>query len=281
MSKRLRGFSNTKYEKWLKEGRGQGEGKDYKPWLTIQDVPSQGRCTRIRGIKTGRQHDLFSDNELNYFCILEYSDEVIDIREQFPLLNIEETMHIADELGIKHHIDPQTKEPIVITTDFVITVQEDGKKKIIARTIKPYNDLHNERQMCKFQIEKRYWDMKEIDWGIVTENEINKTLAKNISEIHGFYDLESVKGFENISENQIFYLLSAFKNEITGNDIIVRDVAARFDEKMYLEPGTAISIYKHLLMSSQIQINIINKINIDFPQIIRPYLRVANVGDAI
>lgn len=39
--------------------------------------------------------------ERDYFYILEYSDPVIYIREQFPLLPLEETLLIAKELGIK------------------------------------------------------------------------------------------------------------------------------------------------------------------------------------
>jgi hypothetical protein len=51
MAKRKRGFTREKYEKWLKEGRGKGEGRKYKPWLTIQDVAGDGNATRIHGIK--------------------------------------------------------------------------------------------------------------------------------------------------------------------------------------------------------------------------------------
>lgn len=58
MSKRTRAF---KAEKWIKEGRGSGVGPDYKPWLTIQDVSSLGRSTRLKGTKTNRQHEFLSD----------------------------------------------------------------------------------------------------------------------------------------------------------------------------------------------------------------------------
>lgn len=64
----------------IKEGRGQGIGFEYKPWINIQDVPSLGRSTRLKGIKTGREHQFLSDMERNYFYILEYSEQVVDIR---------------------------------------------------------------------------------------------------------------------------------------------------------------------------------------------------------
>ncbi|MCC2456495.1 TnsA endonuclease N-terminal domain-containing protein [Bacillus cereus] len=105
-------------EKWIKEGRGTGIGADYQPWLKIHDVSSLGRSTRLKGIKTSRQHEFLSDLERNYFYLTEFSDAITDVREKFPLLPQEETILIAEELGIKHPIDPKTNEPIVMKTDF-------------------------------------------------------------------------------------------------------------------------------------------------------------------
>lgn len=60
--------------------------------------------------------------ERNYFYLTEFSDVILDIREQFPLLLQEETIVVAEELGIKHPVDPKTGDPIVMTTDFLLTV---------------------------------------------------------------------------------------------------------------------------------------------------------------
>lgn len=95
MAKRKREITEAKIERFIKEGRGQGTGKEYLPWLRIQDVPSEGRATRGVGWTTGRRHELLSDNERDYCYLLDYSDDVSDIREQFPLLPLEETLLIA------------------------------------------------------------------------------------------------------------------------------------------------------------------------------------------
>lgn len=97
MSKRSK-VLNT--ERKQQEGRGLGIGQSYKPWVTIQDFHSSGRVSRIRGIKTNRQHEFLSDLEHNYFYLLEFAENVIDIREQFPLLPLEDTLLIAKELGV-------------------------------------------------------------------------------------------------------------------------------------------------------------------------------------
>lgn len=38
MAKRRYSFDEDKLARFLKEGRGQGHGKDYRPWFAIQDV---------------------------------------------------------------------------------------------------------------------------------------------------------------------------------------------------------------------------------------------------
>ncbi|GAV10819.1 TnsA endonuclease [Paenibacillus sp. NAIST15-1] len=67
MAKRKREITQAKIERFLKEGTGQGNGKDYLPWLSVQDVPSQGRATRGIGWTTGRRHELFSDTPSGLF----------------------------------------------------------------------------------------------------------------------------------------------------------------------------------------------------------------------
>lgn len=125
MAKRSRNSSETTIENRLKQGRGMGQGANYNPWLHIQDVPSQGLASRIKGWKTGRVHHLLSELETSYFYVLDSSLPVLDIREQFPLLPLEETLTIAEQCGVAYPADPRTKEPVVMTTDFVVTVRQN------------------------------------------------------------------------------------------------------------------------------------------------------------
>ena len=124
----------------------QGAGQDYVPTVTIQSFPSLGRVSRIKGITTNRQHELLSDLERNYFYYLDYAKNVVDIREQYVLLPIEETLLIANELGINHPYDNISGKPIPLTTDFYIDFI-DGYGNIInkVRTLKYKDELLNKR----------------------------------------------------------------------------------------------------------------------------------------
>jgi len=79
-------------------------------------VPSSGRVHRFIGWKTSREHHLLSDLEFNYLCFCDWAENVIDIREQFPL-DRENTLKIAEDIGIHHPVDPKTKVPVVMTIE--------------------------------------------------------------------------------------------------------------------------------------------------------------------
>ena len=53
----------TRTERLIKEGRGQGTGKDYKPWIHVRDFSSQGKVSRIQGWKSGRAIQCLSSLE--------------------------------------------------------------------------------------------------------------------------------------------------------------------------------------------------------------------------
>ena len=71
MARRRYSFDEARIARFVKEGRGTGAGATYKPWLTIGDVPSEGRSHRVLGLKTGRLHHMLSDLELHLFQILD------------------------------------------------------------------------------------------------------------------------------------------------------------------------------------------------------------------
>jgi hypothetical protein len=74
-------IDETKIQKLIQQGRGQNEGENYKPWLTVRDVASRGFSSRDKGWKTNRLHHFLSKGELNFSHIADWSKIVVDIRE--------------------------------------------------------------------------------------------------------------------------------------------------------------------------------------------------------
>lgn len=253
MAKRKYEWDAKKIERYIKQGRGQKEGKNYKPWFLAQDVPSIGRDGQREGWKTGRDHHLLSDLESDYFYLLEWSSIVTDIREQFPLLPIEETVSIAEGLGIKHPNDNKTKEIVVMTTDFVINV---GSKEFV-RTLKYAGDLEDARTIEKLEIEREYWQRRNIDWGIVTDKEIPKILCENMKWVRKEYhnsDVSKLGSFIVDSIEKIVYQL--IQDETTPVSI----ATSHTDDRLGLEPGTSLAMIRHFIARKRWIVNMNEKI---------------------
>ncbi|WP_259699728.1 TnsA endonuclease N-terminal domain-containing protein [Pseudomonas protegens] len=172
-------------DRHIEKGFGQGSQELYVPWLRVQDVPSRGRSRKVHGVKVDRLHHLLSDLEYGYLLVAEFSPEVLDIREQFPLLPVPTLQSIAHALSIRYPVYLGTKVPFVMTTDFLLTItQPDGSTRLAARTIKYTESLKPskglERTLEKFQIERAYWADRGVDWNIVTEKDLPTPLIQNL-----------------------------------------------------------------------------------------------------
>lgn len=113
-------------EKWREAGRGQGERNEYSPWLTGRDVPSRGGTYQPWGWHISRQYELLSKWEYYYFLHLEWAwvahRRIWDIREQFPLQWVDDTVALAEKLGLSHGTDVASGDPQTMTTDFMVTL---------------------------------------------------------------------------------------------------------------------------------------------------------------
>lgn len=251
-------IDRTRIESFVKEGRGQGEGGAYKPWLTVRDVPSKGRAAREKGWKTGRTHHLLSNHELfTYYCLC-WARSVTDIREQFPLLPIEETLALAEECGIKHPTHPKTQEPVVLTTDFLITLERNGKRVEEARTVKEVVALQSQHTLEKLELERRYWQARHIEWSIITEREIPLVVAKNVELL---YEAHSLPSFTSLTSEEFTDIAHVLTCLMTETSQVLRNATSACDKKLGFEPGTSLQVAYFLLATRQWRVDMFTPIN--------------------
>lgn len=243
--------SNAVARRQIADGWGQGRGAEYKPGLRIQDVPSRGLSTRILGWKTNREHHLLSKLELLFFYLLEWSLIVCDIREQYPL-DLNETLDIAKRLGIRHPTNPHTRQPVVMTTDFLIAVRKSVGIEERARTIKYAKELSSLRVIEKFEIERLYWERRDINWGIVTEREINIATATNIKWVHPYKDVQALMPITLGTVVDVEYLLAP---KVVIANAPLRDLASKSDEDLGLIAGSSLAVIRYLIATRTWLIN--------------------------
>ncbi len=167
----------------LANGFGRGSGRDYKPWIGIRDVPSKGRSSLIAGITVEREHQTFSDLETHTFYGIEHKRNVIDIREQFPILPLDIVMGIAKRYGIRYPNQPGTKEPAILTTDVLATAQTPSGTNYLAYECKYRSELRKKRELDKLEIKRLFWASMGIEQLLVTEEDVDVIAAENLAYI--------------------------------------------------------------------------------------------------
>jgi hypothetical protein len=185
MARRRYEMTEAKIARFEREGRGRGFGADYKPWLTVHDVPSHGRRSRFLGRTTGRVHHTLSDIETAAILAFDWDDEVTDIREQFPLER-DVTRRIAEAMGVRHPRDPFTQVDIVMTTDILVDHVRLGRR---AYFVKPSSLLGQRRVLEKMEIERRYWALQRVPFTVQTEREYPKDRTHNLEWLHPYHDV--------------------------------------------------------------------------------------------
>ena len=244
MAKHRAAWNCRRYHRLINEGRGRGTGKDYKPWITIHDLASLGIVSRVPGRTTGRIHHFLSKNETAFFYILDASDKVTDIREQYPLLPVTETVGIAESLGIRHPRDTVSRFPYVMTTDFVITT----KSGVVARSVKLSSELEKPRVQEKLEIERVFWKRRNVEWRIVTEKEIDFQKARNLEWVYRSWCYPEMLPEGQEPEEVALHFLRIFED----TELPVTEIARRMEDTYDLEAGLGLTTFQYLLLQKKI-----------------------------
>ena len=238
MAGTFKGLTQAQIDKRFKEGRGQGQGADYKPFIYTRDVSSLGRSHRLLGSKSRRLHHFLSDLELAIFLTLDWSPRVTDIREQFPMMVVD-TVRIAEEIGLAH--GRYQGIPQVLTSDFLVDF-DDKQRPTVAIQAKYSADLQKPEVIERLELERRYWLEKGIPWVIVTEREVPKEAIANIQWLYPAQSEDDISADELEHYRQLF--LYEFRRD---PDRRLTAIAQGLDVSGELEPGQALYWLRQLL----------------------------------
>ncbi len=195
-----------------KEKRGLGVGTDYKPYIKAREFNSLGTCSNYVDWKNQRQYEFLSQTELQVFITYRWDDNVVDIREQFPLDNILVEKILREKNSeLRKKGQKLIKSPVVngnpMTTDLLVFYKDRHKEAISVKYDK--NTLTN-RDIEKLWIEKMYWKNQGVDWNLVDAAMINKVLVHNVMLVTEFYD-----------KSRVFDKISLIKHLIATKQLIV------------------------------------------------------------
>lgn len=239
-------WNEAKIKKLYREGHGKGALCEYKPWLTVSMVSSQGRSHRVYSPKTKRVHHLLSDIELAVFMYLEWRTDVIDIREQYPL-DRDLTQSVATKLGIRHPTYPGTNVPTVMTADFLVSRVRDGKEVLGAFNAKSISEANDARSMEKLEIQRVALEHMGIPHFLIFDRDLNTQVIRNINWIRDSLPKPGeLEPFEGYWASMTSRLAPAIARARYDNRTLA-EFCAHFDTNFGVRRGTGIRAARILM----------------------------------
>lgn len=242
-------WSEEKIRQFQREGRGKGTLADYRPWIAVSDFSSSGKSRRVFSHKTGRVHHLLSDVEYQLFLLLEFSEQVLDIREQFPLPR-EETLSIAADKHIKHPIYPGTKVHTVLTTDFLVTVNRTGIKSLEAYSCKRDDGVDSMRDLEKLEIERSFFDGMGAPFNLVFHSALPHARIRNLEWIRG----AAAEDDSRLASDRLDELCVRMRHDLTNNQRSgsLAEYCSNFDARTGAQTGTGLLVARTLLLRREL-----------------------------
>lgn len=224
--------------------------------LKVTTFSSKGRATRIHSYKTNRIHHLQSDNQLRVFLTLEWSDKVKDIQENIEIKDLEEIIDNVENLRLDKFSDKETGQLYQLHTNFLVTIKRNNGEEQVAVSVKSLSEIERKTVIEKMEIERRYWNEKGINFYVITEKEIDKQFAENIKWVREAFIDKSIENKEELKE-KLYYFLQEHKGKV------IMDALNKFDKDEELKAGTALFIFRYLIATKEIEINMKEKLDLN------------------
>lgn len=174
----------------LRKGLGLGSGKHYIPWIRVKigDFSSRGHSGRFFGIVVPRRHHTLSVGESNYVMLQERKPQVKDIREQWPILDINGVIKLSRELGLELTYNKGLLEPPTI--DVMVTEEINGKLHYRGVGIKLEKDAQDLKVRKRLKLQEMWCRRNGIPWTLVTGVEDEQVFLHLMTmrewHLHGF-----------------------------------------------------------------------------------------------
>lgn len=244
----------------LKRGFGLGVGLDYQPWLRVRDVPSRGSSGNPKGIIIPRVYHLLSTPERIYFHLLDRQPDVVDIREQFPILHLHATQVLCGELEVTHPRRGRYPEPFTI--DFLVTRKTTSGFIHEARSIKTPEDAADESVRARLNIEYQWCRQNNIDWKLVDTRGFTSDLLSTLTFMRGWvqhrYKPEAV-GSDKFTK--VFN--AAYRTNRPLNELV--EACARRLKRSYSQ---SLNDFRYCVWSGRIPIELASKLTLHLPVVL-------------
>lgn len=244
----------------LRRGFGLGTQESYRPWLRVRDVPSTGSSGNPCGIKIPRIYHLLSEPERIYFFLLERQPDVVDIREQFPILHLHGTLELCAALGVTHPRHGRFPEPF--TFDFMVTRQCASGLTHYARSIKTPEDALTPEVRRRLNVEYQWSRQNDLDWRLVDTGDFTKDLLSTLVFMRGWF-----RHRYKPTANAVEAFTSGFMHVYRQN-VPLRELLLECSSYMRISPDEGQNAFRYSAWVDRIRLNLSHRLAMNLPVVL-------------
>lgn len=234
----------------IEAGRGIDRGASYLPWKMVREIGSPGTCSEVLGVRSGRIHHLFSEPETTYFYLLERDSTVVDVREQWPILDLTRTFQLASSLGVPHtHWSTRNPEPLTI--DFLVTRSRSNGSHEVARSVTSPAELADPDKRMTLAVAQAWCREKSVPWALVDTSKFSKTMLTTLRYIRQWFSTSPEEPQpEEVYDFSCVYLEAYRRNDLLADQLdVVR-------QRLHLSEKGAMRMFRYCAWCSAIPIDV-------------------------
>lgn len=234
-------------------------GNAYEPFIKVLESNSIGELNVVPSRLTRRAHHYLSRLEADYHYCIELNPRVIDIREQYPLIPVSETVSIAKKLKTTH--PRRGSGYFEITVDLLLTtLSRDGELQYIARSIKPSEKLEDDKVLARLALEQAACASRGIPWKLVTEHEITERISRSARWPFQVYAGRPNFSVEPDLESRFIQIL-----EKTSLDVPLKQVISAVSSDLDISTDKGVEIFKHLICTRRLNVDVTRPLELKTP----------------
>lgn len=214
------------------------------------ETNSVGERHRVRSRLTGRTHHYLSRGEVAYHYVAELAPRVLDIREQYPIIPVKETLKIAKALKVRHPY--RGSEPFEVTIDLMLSVDDqNGGVLYVARSVKPSAELEKPDVQARLALECAACRSRGIPWKLVTES-----LANSEVRSRGRWLFKVFKDFPDYTCDE--KVAAAFIDALSTRQLTepLRAVIVGAGKACGLPYEEAVNLFKFLVCTRRVRVDL-------------------------
>ncbi|WP_375276882.1 TnsA endonuclease N-terminal domain-containing protein [Alteromonas australica] len=182
MAKRFNGVTLERQQGCYEKHAASVDTDSYEPMWLVTDIKSWGTKAKVKHFcDFNRAVHVLSQNEMLMFMLIAWNKQIVQSYEQYAL-PLEDSLYIANELGVKHPVYPNSKGvPIQQTLDFFCYEENGGR---IGYAVKQEDELFKTRSVEKLAIQEAWCEINDYKFELVTSATLKNENLVNLERIY-------------------------------------------------------------------------------------------------